>query len=1343
MKKIIAGILIMSMCLSMPAVAVSNEERGTDDDKEVKVYVEDEFGEPFNTTGERWLSGWNQDVSGGYIDRGDIGTIIEDNSEELPVILEREFENMTYGEAFMDIRVKFETNTDGAEWVLRNDDKKIAGIKLSDGNIDVLTPEGSQTALKNYKYNDYYYIKFYFDVDKQIVNGVYIDGKCVAENIPFITPVSKINNFLMRTYNETKGRFMMDTLRIYRGYRVYEQFLQTSVTLSEDWENINGVTKVFDTMLEFNGNQKVRKNYTRETRKTATDFYIRMPKSRTGLEVSINDGETKVAGISTTNKGFAYFTGNGAATEFYEQFENVMYNFKLITDYDTHTMDLYMNNRLMQSGIPIRTEAEGTDNITVESTAGDSIYFTAVKIYPVIEYEDYCPEPQVPEKDDIDIIMQMCPMWSEGYHFGYDHLNASPSRKPLLGFYDESDSEASDWTIKFMVEHGVDVRTSIWYRNGGTNAPLREYKHTPQYKAMQNAKYADKMQWFILWDNSSDLGLGSENNLDAFLKYIAPYWIEYYFKDPNYYKINGRPVIGAYFFWSIQGDFTQDTKAGLDKFRQLCVDNGVGEPLFWLDRNSDGDDSETHFKQMDKWGVDIQSQYHQEGKYIEGTKDALLKAKEYVIKNNLAFQTVPVISPGFDDYAWGRSTGRVWDNEMLKEMFEYVRDEYFEGLPTPTGRKMMLLATWDEYAEGHIYSPTASNGFGYLDVLREVFVGGEHTDILPTEHQYDRFNNRYPSWRKAPYIWEKQVTRDIPENSYVKLSWDFETDGDFGGWEAESGYSAAEVKDGCLKLTASGGTGKLTQNIEIPECEDIKRIVVKYKNNGTAHDANLYYLNRDITTIPNAKSLQDHIKPQSEGELVFLTEKYPFDWKGKINKLQLQLTPFKAGEEIYIESIEMYAEDKDGTKMLLNVNDAVSETDGIKIGEENAMIPIRDIAWTMKFDDRVHYDAETDTVKYRSYSDGKIVIMPLGGETFTINGKEYPKEGYYGTENGVCRVTPKWAAEVFGKDSYYDSASNTFFIKDKSVFVPERSIEERELVYSADFESGTDGFNPGQYTSGAVENGVYKLKTMKGDPQFVNHTIGESGVDCGDAKIFAMKMTVEKECMIKVYFSTSQNPAIAEQNAFYFYVTETAEPQVFSLDVSNWTNWEGILTYLRIDAEYETENSFDIEWIRMYGDFTTEMTEEELANKYSSMEIGEDGIAWNFDINNGKDGWKFNKHIANVKTENGRVSMDVIGKGAEMALCGDVNYSAEQIKEIALGINAETGKYARLYFITDTDGKWSEDKSFITEISQDTGRYKISTAENTLWKGKICGLRLAPTDGTGKVDIDYIKLVTK
>ena len=61
------------------------------------------------------------------------------------------------------------------------------------------------------------------------------------------------------------------------------------------------------------------------------------------------------------------------------------------------------------------------------------------------------------------------------------------------------------------------------------------------------------------------------------------------------------------------------------------------------------------------------------------------------------------------------------------------------------GRRMILLANWNEFGEGHFMLPTESARFGYLDALREVFTeGGAHEDLTPTELQKKRFNVLYP-----------------------------------------------------------------------------------------------------------------------------------------------------------------------------------------------------------------------------------------------------------------------------------------------------------------------------------------------------------------------------------------------------------------------------------------------------------------------------------------------------------------------------------------------------------------------------------------------------------------------
>lgn len=1162
-----------------------------DVDREVKVYVDDNFSEPFDTTGERWLSGWNQVVIGGSLERGNgMTAIIDDNSDKLPMVFVREFENMTYGEAFMNVILRFDTNVDGAKWALRCGEDEIMGFTSVDGNIAVLTPAGQKVIIENYKFANNYNIKFTFDVDKQIVDGVYVDGKLVAENISFLTPVSKINNFVMRTENETIGRYEMDSLKIYRGYKVFENFSLSSVNIPDDWENVVGTAKIYDTMLELNGNKKVRKTYTREKRKTVTEFYLYMPSGREGFKVSINDGDKRIGGISSTNEGFAYFSGNSPSEEFYKQLPNVMYNFRLETDFENHSMDVFMNNRLMKAGIPLPDDVTGTDNLTVENASdGGNIYFTNVTVKPVIEYDDYCPEPQMPAKDDYEVIMQMCPMWSEGNHFGYDHLNASPSRKPLLGFYDESEPEAMDWMIKYMVEHGVDARMSVWYPNGGVNAPVREYTVNPQYKAMQNAKYADKMKWCILWENSSPMGLSTaEQNLNAFLKYVAPYWIEYYFKDPNYYKIDGRPVIGMYNYLSVIGDFTDNTKTGLDQFRQMCIDAGVGNPLLMMDVDVMATDSEKVLDLINEWGIDLHTQYHQGRTYFEESKISLEAAKNYTINNKPSFQAIPVISAGFDDFAWGRSTGILWDKSMLITALEYVRDEFFVGLPMKTGKKLVLLATWDEYAEGHYFAPTKGTGFDFLDAVRETFVGGEHTDILPTEHQLERINNRYPSWREAPYINEEYTTHEIPENTYVKKSWNFNTAGDFGGWQNSGGFNSLEARDGCLVGTGSGRSGMILLNLNGEECSDVVQVRVKYRNGSSAYNARLYYRNQFMGYLDEARAIYDHMNPYGEGEIVFSTEKYPLDWRGMLYEMRLTFDPMGTGEQIYIDSIEMIARKPSPNKMKLNVNGYVIETSGSRVADsDDAMVPIEDLAWLMRFDDRVYIDTENNVVMYRSYSDNRIAIMPIDGSVFTINGTLYPSANYYKVfGDGKFRVSGLWIKKVLGKHCSYDRLGNTFYIED-------RSIEERTLVWSTDFTNDMEGFTFGSDTSGWVENGMFRLSCRYGDPQLYNTQIAQSGIDCKNAKHFAIKTTANSPCLVKVYFKTSTYNEMSEENSFIVSVPATSVPKIFSIDLTELPNWDGEIQLFRVDIEKinfnDTSNNLNIDYIRLYGDYETEI----------------------------------------------------------------------------------------------------------------------------------------------------------
>ncbi len=60
----------------------------------------------------------------------------------------------------------------------------------------------------------------------------------------------------------------------------------------------------------------------------------------------------------------------------------------------------------------------------------------------------------------------------------------APIRKPLLGYYDESNPEVVDWQIKWAVENGITGFLVDWYWEAGnltSDSDLHRYNQAQQY----------------------------------------------------------------------------------------------------------------------------------------------------------------------------------------------------------------------------------------------------------------------------------------------------------------------------------------------------------------------------------------------------------------------------------------------------------------------------------------------------------------------------------------------------------------------------------------------------------------------------------------------------------------------------------------------------------------------------------------------------------------------------------------------------------------------------------------------------------------------------------------------
>ena len=270
----------------------------------------------------------------------------------------------------------------------------------------------------------------------------------------------------------------------------------------------------------------------------------------------------------------------------------------------------------------------------------------AVKVKPPITRKSV-PTPMPLDTGKDILSMQVCTLWREGIHLGWSAIDTEETMdaKTLLGWYDEGDPEAADWEIKYAAEHGINNFMYCWYRPDTGGGPIKETNLDDQmWEGYFNAEYKELLNFSIMFTNHSPTRIYSEQDM---LENLMPYWIETFFKNPNYLK-------------------TSDNK-----------------PILYI--------------------------------------------------------------------------------YQVDELMEWVKNEYGAPAIDPEGHKMYMFDNWNEFGEGHHLQPTygapaykdGKTGFGYLDVIREVFgttpYDYQHNDLAPLEEGYGPYDKWYPAGWDEPH----------------------------------------------------------------------------------------------------------------------------------------------------------------------------------------------------------------------------------------------------------------------------------------------------------------------------------------------------------------------------------------------------------------------------------------------------------------------------------------------------------------------------------------------------------------------------------------------------------------
>jgi len=368
---------------------------------------------------------------------------------------------------------------------------------------------------------------------------------------------------------------------------------------------------------------------------------------------------------------------------------------------------------------------EPPDNVAVLPT-GD--YTIGTYVMPALH--DHCsPLPSASLKD----------VWttSWGGSGGLGVMNATPAmpgadqpRKPLIGYYDDTNQAAVDWMIKMGLEHGVSLYVYDWYWYNGQKF-LHESLENTFLKSKYISEYPDKLKFAVMFTDFYPFEYTYADAKTDLLN-MMDYMIKNYFTRLQYFKIDNKPVLFIY----DQGLLSRNlgTKQAADLFsqwKQMVKNAGYSDllliseaasltPVHGCGDASLGINGNTYYawitpSQTDSSGLkyDTYDNFIQTYKNEWNALSACPGVSYYFPTISPGWDNTPVDGNGVNGSLFTYSTP-----DKYKIMAQAAKDFVDQKNYNP---KIIINEAWDEWGEGAVLAPTVKWDFGYLDALANVY----------------------------------------------------------------------------------------------------------------------------------------------------------------------------------------------------------------------------------------------------------------------------------------------------------------------------------------------------------------------------------------------------------------------------------------------------------------------------------------------------------------------------------------------------------------------------------------------------------------------------------------------
>jgi hypothetical protein len=715
------------------------------------------------------LTGWETDASGGTWESSPVGFLFDtfafhkdwfklcDTSAEHAVTIRHQIARQTEGKITLEMRFMLPAAMEGAAWELRDLEKTAVGLIVHDGHLCCQT-SGAAKPLVPLELAHEYGIRIDADLNTKTAI-IFIDGQRLATT-PFANAVASLDYVLITTGDKATGEMFLPLVRVFKGYAACETFVACGVGRTPDDWNANGPARV-DTLrsasgpdvlsLQLGAGADATRRLDPCNTKTVWEFKLLLPEKCDGAIAELVGKTVPLVKVLTADGQLCGFDPQGKRVPLVENYRgNLWYAFKIVADPASGHADVSVNGKPTCATVNFPSSGSAFQAVRFAMEGKGLLWVDDVRVYDWRDYpSDYVPQPQpVARKSDHLLGVQSCSLWKEGDAYaGWEYVYPFASRRrPFLGWYDEGNPEVADWEIKWQVEHGINFEQYCWYRpNDAVNHPIKEgVLEQGIREGLFNARYSALKKFTIMYTNQ---GAGDTNPED-WRNHIIPYWIEYFFKDPRYLKIDGKPVIAIYYPDNFLRDFhgLDGARQAVQQLRDDCVASGLPGVIVLMELRTANREV---MQQMKAMGIDYCYAYTWGTADVNRQRQANEAQREAAA--SIGVRMLPSISVGWQTSPWdgSKDPGNGWvPVSDYQALAQWAKNEFMPTLPPDSlGRRVLMLANWNEFGEGHFLMPSNLAGFGYVDALRNVFTdapSGAHNDPVPDAAQRRRFTALFP-----------------------------------------------------------------------------------------------------------------------------------------------------------------------------------------------------------------------------------------------------------------------------------------------------------------------------------------------------------------------------------------------------------------------------------------------------------------------------------------------------------------------------------------------------------------------------------------------------------------------